>query len=658
MPSRIQSISVELDLSRYELRRGDRTVRLEKQPMELLILLVERQGQLVTREEIVAQLWGHQTFLDTERSINTAVRKIRIALRDDPDAPTFIQTVVGKGYRFIGPVRVIRPEAPAPRPASSGGQPAAEPNHEKHERHENTEEDRAAWIAAWIPRDTKNKALLAAVCVVVLGLALAVVLWQRRQRPANPQAGEIRSLAVLPLANLTGDPNQDYFVDGMTDELTTDLATVGALKVVSRTSVMHYKGTQKSVPEIARELNVDALVEGSVSISGGKVRITAQFIDARSDRHLWAQSYQRDLQDVLSLQNEIARSIAEQVRVQLTAREKNLLSVSRPVNPQAYEAYLQARYLMHNRRTMDGARRSMEYSLRAIRADKDSALGYAALAESYETLCFMGGGEPSELMPKAETAARTAIQLDDSLAVAHIALGVTRFNYFWDWAGAEREFQRATELNPSDSEGRLWTANYLIAVGHADQAVAEIRRALALDPFSMWVNRDLGRILYFAGRHDEAIAQFRQTAEMFPDSDVVQNWLAAAYSAEGDFDQSIAIDLRNRRLVAKLGKRDARETEALERAYGASGRPGYWKKTVEMLLQAPARRRQWHELAEAYVQLGQTDAAFGALDHAYQEHSFWMAWVRCNPALNPLHSDPRFGALMAKMGLAAPGRPN
>jgi TolB-like protein/DNA-binding winged helix-turn-helix (wHTH) protein len=407
-----------LDVSRYELTVNGKRVKLERQPMDLLILFVQRKGELVTRQEIIDRLWGKNVFVDVDRSINSAIRKIRAALRDDPTAPKFLETVVGKGYRFIGEIDVVDPRSAAPQTMPQN-QPAA-----PH------------------PSSTPRHRSLAFLITGALVLLMATFIWSViRTRRSGPALGY--SIAVLPLANLSGDPSQDYLAQGMTDDLITELAKISSLRVISRTSSMHYAGSTRPLPEIARELRVDAIVEGALVRSGDKLKLTVQLIDAKSDKHLWAERYERDLRDVLSMQYEVAQAISDHLNGNVASVGSAVPVRRHTVSPEAYEAYQRGRFFW-NKWTEDGVRKSIEYYQQAIQADPDYAMAYAGLADSYISLGDFAIGvlTPQQSSDAAEAAALKAISLDDSLAEAHSALAMARFRY-GHLAEDEREFKRA-----------------------------------------------------------------------------------------------------------------------------------------------------------------------------------------------------------------------
>lgn len=608
----------EVDLGRYELRRQGRMVKLEKIPMELLILLVSRRGELVTRDEIIARLWGKDVFVDTEQGINTAIRKIRQALRDDPEQPRFVQTVVGKGYRLLAPVTVVElaTEGP-PGPAA----PA--------------ERWRRWWIGA------VATAALLAVLVAVGPSSWRGRLFGRGERP-------IRSVAVLPLENLSGNPAEDYFADGMTDALITDLAKVRALRVISRTSVMPYKTTRKPLPEIARELNVDAVVEGAVVRSGDHVRITAQLIYAPTDRHLWAEEYDRNLRDVISLQNEVAAAIAREVRVTLTPEEQAGLARRPPVNLAAYEAYLKGRYYW-NQRTEAGLRKGIEFFEQAIEFDPTSALAYSGLADCFTGLGYLSNLAPKDAFPQAKEAATRALELDATLAEPHASLAYARLYYDWDWVEAEREFHRALALNPNYATGHHWYSVYLTATGRPQEALAEIERARQLDPLSLVINTDIGFEAYYTGHYDEAIHQLRTVLAANPNFPLAHLWLGRTYQQKRMHQEAIT-----EYKAAGSVLRDWPITmAAIGNIYGLSHQRREALKILAELKELSKKKYVTsYGVALVYAGLGENDQAFAWLNKGYEERTHWLVWLKLDPRWDSLRSDPRFTELLRRVGLS------
>jgi TolB-like protein len=489
------------------------------------------------------------------------------------------------------------------------------------------------------PRAMLSAALASALASVVLFAGFG-----RKFQWFQPGArnGQIRSIAVLPLANLSGDPQQEYVADGMTDELITELAQLKELRVISRTSVMRFKGAKTPLPQIGRELHVDVVVEGSVIRAGSRVRISAQLLDAISDRHLWAKNYERDVNDVLGLQRELARAIVAEIKIKLTPRENARLEISQPINSEAQTAYLKSRYFIHNQRTQEGARKAVECSLQAVQSAPDWALAYSALADAYASAGFLSAIPPNEAMPKAESAARKAQQLDPDLSEAHAALGWVLSDFYFDYAAGEREFKRAIELGPSSSGAHQGYADLLNGLGRADGAISEIKLARQLDPMSFYVSRDVGRILYDSKRYDEALEALRQAAEMNPSSGVVYNWMSWAYDKKGMAAQSVEMDLRNE------GNRGASQEvlQELREAYRVSGERGYLKKHLELIKDDP------YEQALYTARLGETEKALQLLRQACMEHSGWLDMLKVDPELDNLRPDRRFSELLHCINLS------
>lgn len=612
--SAMSGLPFHLDLARYELREGDRVVRLERQPMELLILLAQRPGELVTREAIAERFWRGSVMVDADHGINNMVRKLRLALGDDSEHPRFLETVVGKGYRLVGrvdlgPKRVVH-------------------------------EDLLASPSRAIPRTVA----LPALALIVFGLG--AILWAERsalRRAFSSGESPIRSVAVLPLENMSGDPKQDYFADGMTDELTTDLAKIGSLKVISRTSAMHYRGAREPLVQIARELGVDAVIEGSVVRSGNKVRITAQLIDAAHDRHLWAESYDRDLDDVLAVQNSVALEIARQVRIRLTSSEQQRLRQHRSVNSDAYDAYLKGRYAQ-TQQSPDALKEGLVAFRQAIALDPTYAPAYAGLADDYSLLANYEVLSPREAFPQAEAAARKALELDPMSPEAHTALAYPENHYTWEWAAAEKEYKTAIALSPSYSTAHLRYAEYLSAVGRHEEAIAEMRRTQALDPLSLVVMSNVGRFLYHARRYDEAIPVLKRTLELDPRRVYARVHLAMCYDEKGMPEAREEWE----RVQAESG---GAPWSGYARLCARTGHASQAQK-MALALKREAGDSSWFFLGGVYAALGDKDQAFECLEKAYQTHDFFLAFLKVHPYMDPLRSDSRYVDLLRRLGLS------
>jgi TolB-like protein/Flp pilus assembly protein TadD len=496
---------------------------------------------------------------------------------------------------------------------------------------------------------SRGKLLFAAVAGILAVGAVALFLSVRvggTSARSLARAGHpIASLAVLPLQNLSKDPEQEYFSDGMTDELITKLARIGALRVISRTSVMSYKGTKKPLTAFARELGVDAVIEGSVLRSGDKVRITAQLIHGATDRHLWAESYQRDLRDVLSMQSEVALAIAGEIAAKLTPQEEKRLAAARPVTPEAHELYLKGRYEL-NKQTEASLRKAIEDFRKAIEKDPGFAPAYAGLADSYSFLRSTYAA-PKDVMPQAREAARKALELDDTLAEAHVSMGLTLFFYDFDWAGAEKELKRAIELNPNLADAHDAYATFLAGMNRSAEAVAEIERARRLDPLSLLILSDAAWVYYCVRQYDRAIEESRKAIELDPNFWPGHAFLGLAYEKTGRFAEAVEELEKARRL-------DDSPTiyELLGGAYAACGKKEEAKKVLTELTERSSRRYVCpYEVATIYAGLGEKDAAFEWLDKAVEARADCVPWIKPDPKIDPLRSDPRYAALLRRVGL-------
>jgi TolB-like protein/Tfp pilus assembly protein PilF len=497
-----------------------------------------------------------------------------------------------------------------------------------------------------------------AVAVVIVLIALNFLAlnlggWRSRLLGGAASA-RIESLAVLPLENLSQDPEQEYFADGMTEALITDLAKSSALRVISRTSVMQYKRVKKPLPQIARELNVDAVIEGSVQRSANRVRVTAQLIHAATDRHLWADSYERDLRDVLALQNEVASAIVHEIRVKLAppnapgsglnASTPIRLAPARPVDPQAYEAYLRGRYFW-NKRTPEGVKSSVKYFEQAIQRDPAYALAYAGLADSYHVSSPYGVLPPDEAYPRAKAAAMKALELDSNLAEAHAALAETKASYDHDWSGAEEEFRRALKLNPNYANAHYFYAfNVLSVLERHEEAIGEIKKALELDPLSLIINSNYGNILYFAGRYDEAIQQCLKTLEIDPNFAGAHFYLAWVYQRKGMYDAGLSEFQK----TVSLSPTPQNESQ-LARAYILAGKKAEGLKVLARLKESKQAYVSAWDMSTIYLALGDRERAIAELERAFQEHSERLIWIKVDPRFEPLRSDPRFQDLLRRM---------
>jgi TolB-like protein/DNA-binding winged helix-turn-helix (wHTH) protein/Flp pilus assembly protein TadD len=604
------------DPSSGELHKHGLKVRLQEQPFQILMLLLVRPGEVVTREQVRQALWPGDTFVDFDAGLNSAIKRLRDALEDSAEEPRFVETLPRRGYRFVAPVE--GPPAPVPEPAT-------------------------IQVPASPARKSRFWGVAAPLTVAAVLAALGLSATRNRWRAERSGPVQIRSIAVLPFENLGGDREQDYFVDGMTDAIITNLAQVRALRVISRTSVVQYERTDKLLPRIAEDLNVDAVVEGTVMRSGDRVRVTAQLIHAATDRHLWARTYERELRDVLALQAELAGAIAQAVQVKLRPEEERRLAARGTVDPEAYDAYLKGRFFW-NKRSPQGLSKAVEYFQQAIERDPAYAPAHSGLSDAYR-MSGLQGLPPREVMPKAEAAARKALALDDTLAEAHASLAGVLYRYHWDWEGAEREFQRSLELDPNYAEGHRAYAIYLLTVRRHDEAVAEARRARELSPLSSVINVELAAALVRVGRYDEAIQQVHKTLEIDPKFSRAYVTLAGAYEGQGDRSRAVAA------LEKSVPPSRRGANPSFGYAYGLTGRR---REALEVLARLEKLSHERYvnpqDFAVVYLGLGDKDQALAWLEKAYQERSFEMLGFS-GPVFDRLSDDPRFQDLRRRMGL-------
>ena len=620
----------ELDVRAGELRKAGVKLRLQGQPIQVLATLLNRAGELVTREELRAQVWPAETFVDFDHGLHNAIARLREALGDSAGTPRYIETLPRRGYRFIGTVERVGVEEPALTGPSESFSEAP------------------IVAASGRPRRTVvGVPLMVVAGVVALAIAAVLVAVGLSHRAAVTPS--VRSIAVLPLANFSGDPAQEFFVDGMTDELITDLAKIGSLRVISRTSVMAYKGTSKSLPEIARELNVDGIIEGSVTRSGQRVRITAQLLYGPSDKHLWAETYERDLGDVLGLQSEVAQAIAQQVRAQVTPQLQARFRAARPVNPEAYDAYLRGRYYLSNMFTMaQPLNMAKNYFEEAVRKDPGFAAAYSGLAEDYIYLAIFRQMPAEAAHQQAEEALRHALALDDSIGEAHDALAVLSWRYSWDWDSTERELDQAIALAPSYSCAHEDRAEYLAFRGRRAEAEAEMVKSLELDT-------SIGSFLtesavYFQLRDfDRLVEASRRGMALNPNEWFEHFYLGAGYEGTGKGLESIA----EYQKAVELSGGDQDAMAALAHAYAGVGRRAETEKMLrELERKSGTVYVSPYLIATLYGALGDKDTAFEFLEKAYQEKSLDLSWyVKADLRMDSLRGDPRYESLLGRMGL-------
>jgi len=633
MPRRVQFGAFDLDPEAGELRKHGIRIRLQEQPLQILQQLIEHAGEVVTREELQKRIWPADTFVDFDHGLYSAEQRLRDALGDTAETPRYIETLPRRGYRFIAPVNNGNREEAKVEAANVQAPVSVVPERPT-------------------PRRSLRQPLLVATGLIFVALisALAFNAGGLRERLlGQPAVPAIRSLAVLPLQNLSSDPNQTYFVDGLTDALITDLAQVASLKVISRTSTMRYKNSDRTLPEIARELNVDGIVEGTVQRSGDRVRITAQLIHGPSDKHLWADSYERDARNVLFIESEIAGAIANQIQAKLTPDQEARLASVRPINLRAFEAYLQGNYhvtLAQDAEYHNGQQEAMQselgtarnYFQKAISEDPNYGPAYVGLAETWFDRSIAEGA-----LEKEREALQKALQLDPALAEAHSALGYLEFVRFWNWAGAEREMKRAIELNPNLADAHFGYADYLDSMGRFDEGMREYLRGQELAPGHYPPRPNP----FFTRRQfDKAIEMDRNDIErhafgVYPHWDLATNYEAKGMHNEAIKEWEIAMRM--------LGYEDI--ANAMNRGFQARGYKGALKEWVRGLEIARAQGADVPSfvLAVCYAYLNDRDQAFAWLEKAYGERDGALQGTKVDPSWDNIRADPRFQDLLRRM---------
>lgn len=619
----------ELNAAAFELRRGRRTIKLERIPLQVLLMLLEERGKLVTREALAERVWGKDVFVDVDNGINTAIRKIRQVLNDDPQRPRFIETISGMGYRFIGPVETL-PGASAEQIATEApaGSNETKPELQLPLETQGSSRKRTEWL------------LLGSVLV----LSMATTGWWRY---AGPLRHQVRSIAVLPLQNLSGDPSQDFLADGMTEELITELSRIEPLRVISHTSVMDYKGTKKHLPEIARELNVDAILEGSVIREKDNVRVTIQLLDGLADRHLWSEAYERPVNGVLNLQRDVAKAVASEIRVKLTPVQQARLKAVQDLNPQAYENYVRGRYLLSTQFTMSAPlMQAKSHFENAIQADPKFAEAYSGLADVHLFLALFRYEAPEAAFRSAHEALNKATELDETVGEIHDTLGTILWRHDWDFAGAEREYDRSIALAPSYSCAHEDRAAYLAFLGKRDEALAELIKVNGLDigPGSQMT---AAAVFYHLRDYPKLIEIAKEGVATNPNEAVEHLDLGIGYEGVGKHAQAIT-ELKT---ALDLSKGDQDIASFLMHSLVKSrDRQGATKIL-----------RHWEEksgsinsylMATMYANLGENDKAFEFLKRAVAERSLELSWhIKADLRIDGLRSDDRFRAITRQMGL-------
>lgn len=619
----------ELDLRSGELRRNGVVQKLQPQPARILTILVSRVGEVVTRQELAQEVWGSQTFVDFEQGLNFAIRQIRTVLDDDANDPKFLETLPKRGYRFVGEVTRAVKESASWQDASLSGTPPS---------------PGLRSISTLVPSSPTASGLRRrAVALIAVAVVAAVfgLGWDRlRRSTASANVGHLHSVAVLPLSNLSNNSDQEFFSDGITDELITELAKVPNLRVISHTSVQRYKGTKLSLQEIAHQLQADAVIEGSVIRSGDRVRITAQLIDARTDQHLWAEKYDRDFRDILTLQSEVAEQIAAEIGVNLSVGERARLGRSSVVDPGAHEAYLRGRFYW-DKLGCRGFKQALAYYHEAADKDPTFASALVGVSDTYFHLGDWGCSPQAEAFAKSRAAALKAIELDPTLAGAHAQLANLDFTSKWDWPTAESEYAEAIRLDPNDASAHSSYAIFLAAMGKREQAVAEINKAHEIDPVSEVTNMLDTYVLYLAHQYDSAIAQGKKTLELYPNSGATDYWMAQAYEARGMPQDAFTSYM-------KTNSGTPAELAGLQEAFEKDGLRGFWLEQFRKSESKPDWGC-WQGLFYAHV--GDNERALQMLQQSFDRHCDGLQFLKANPVFDPLRDDPRYHELISKLKL-------
>lgn len=640
----------EMALKSGELRRSGRLVKLQRQPFKVLALLVAHAGQIITREEIQQQIWEGDTFVDFEHGLNFCIKQIRAALGDNAQSPRYIETLPRRGYRFIAEIEktdahasgdgsVTLTDAKQIAAGSNGHAQKAAPGCATDLQKPFASPERKSWPKAAL--------FVVGIFAVAALVAAASLFWSMREpRPPALSAGKVM-LAVLPFENLSATPDQDYFSDGLTEEMIARLGQLepARLGVIARTSAMTYKGSNKDIRVIGRELGVDYVLEGSVRREADRVRITAQLIKVSDQTHLWAESYDRTSAGALTIQGEVASRIASSLAIELLPALGDK-PVAAATTPEAHDAYLKGRYLW-NKGATAGIKKSIEYFEQAIEKDPRYALAYAGLADSYRLAGMYNIIRPREALPRSGAAAARAVELDETCAEAHAALGSFRFWFEWNWAEAEREFRRAIELNPSYGPAHHDYAWFLVVMGRMDEGVAEMRRAQELDPLSPLANADVGWVYLRARRYDEAIEQMKRTLELEPNSHSAESCLEQAYLYTGRYTEALEAA---RNSMTRAGA-SAEEVKAIDHADPKEAVRNVQRWRLKRRLKAAAKNNlSAYGFATLYAGLGEKEQAFDWLEKAFEERDLMLVSIKADPVYDSLRTDGRFDRLLSRMG--------
>jgi TolB-like protein/DNA-binding winged helix-turn-helix (wHTH) protein/Tfp pilus assembly protein PilF len=639
----------EVDLKACELRKRGLRLKLPEQPFQVLVVLLENPGEIITREELRNRLWPGDTFVDFDHGLNNAVMRLREVLGDSSENPRFVETIPRRGYRFIAPV--VGPAFPVPTSTDSELESGLVPIQATPQLVQ-----RAASEAISLPASIRRRpsttrlAILIPAIFVVAGLLVAGFRYSRINANKTSPARS-KSLIVLPIENLSGDKDQEYFADGMTDDLIASLAKIRSLRVISRSTAMAYKGTRKPLSQIASELNVDAVFEGTVLRVGNRVRITAELVQVSTDRHLWAETYESQMGDILALQNRVSSAIVNEIRINLTPEDQERLARNPAVAPEGYENYLKGRYYW-NKRSDENLTRAIGYFEQATHQDPHYALAYAGLSDCYAIISaeIFGTMPALEAAPKAKAAALRALEIDPKLSEAETSLATVKFNYDWDWSGAAAGFAKSIHDNPSYATAYQRYSLYLMAMGRPEDSMEQINKARELDPLSISINFSLGWRFYMARQYDRAIQQLRNTLEMDPSYELPHLVLGLSYAQKRDF----ALAIPELRKAVELSHGTPLMISALANAYARSGNKGEAERLLtDLISESKTQYVSPYYFAVLYVGLGKREEAIDWLEKALADRSNGLVFLKVEPELDDLRSNPRFVALQRKLNFPA-----
>ncbi|HVH72933.1 MAG TPA: tetratricopeptide repeat protein [Candidatus Dormibacteraeota bacterium] len=626
----------QVDLRSRELSKHGIRLKLQDQPFQVLALLLEHAGDIVTREELRQRLWPADTFVDFDTGLNSAVKKLRDVLADSADEPRYIETIPRRGYRFIAPLI-------DPNPATV---PSSAPEPELHPAHETTCSRPAGSVGTAAESFSFTRLRLLFGAAALLLLFVAGFLVYRSTGARRPTQPAIKSLAVLPLKNLSGDASQDYLADGITEALIGRLSVIHNLRVISRTSVTRFKDTHLSAPEIARTLQVDSIFEGSVICDGGRVRVHAQLIRAATDDHLWSEAYDRELRDVLSLESDVAQSIARKVEVTVTGEEHARLSSARAVEQEAYEAYLKGRYHW-NKRTADGMAKAALYFQQATDRDPGYAAAYSGLADCNSGLAWHGFMSPEAVLPKAFAAAQKAVEIDPQSAEAHASLALV-LDHKWDWTPAEVEFKHALNLNPQYANAHHWYGDYLSIQGRHDEALVEAKRALELDPLNLMIGTWVGLRYYLARKYDGAIDQSQKTVDLDPNFAAAHLILGESYAQQGKHKRGLN-ELQN---AAGLSEDSPIYVAQVGVSLALAGEKKEALRVIRELQDTSGKRYvSPYGVAQIYAALNDKEQTYKWLETAYRDRAVWISYLAVDPVFDSIRSEEPFLDLLRRVGL-------